>query len=413
MLVAQQASCYSGTNIESFDGIWKLSVSDPSTANRTLSAIHLQGIDFRMPARLPAKRIRNSQLGVGTLNKAALDFFDFGIPAFLRLGVVRFNHKGERYQESLSRRHKIPYTRESNQGTICRRLYGMFWKSKEMGKHIAHIASAIEEREEFSRRAQESATLFGPKAIGKSRAYFWDPPEKPKELVGRFEDLGEWMEYCQAAIFEIWFHLGDAALKDLRSVAFGEYDWTQVYATRALCRLALNGIETAKTAEQIAEELPEWCYDQVMGVRCCVAQLATRFEPLQDAYERLIDEYSGVDPVDGFELIAATARFNPSRAKTRHEDFLRRLVEGDGLEGRTAFDDGHVVATEDGKGIRAKSGPTYPQIDDFHQIRAAMLLHEILPEDEAITARLQRWAVEHPNENVRRQLRDLVGEPTK
>lgn len=284
----------------------------------------------------------------------------------------------------------------------------MFWKSKEAGKHIAHLAAVIEDGEEFSRRAKQAAQALGGKAIGKSRAYFWGPPDKPAELAGRFEGLGDWMAVCQAAIFEIWFHLGADALKELRSVAFGVYDWTQANATEVLCRLALNGIETEQTAAQIAKALPEWRYEQIMRVCGRVAELAARSDVLRQAYDQLTDEYRQADPVDGFELISAAARFSPMHVKARYGDFLRLLMAGSGLEGRTAFDDGHVVATADGKGVVAKSGPTYPQVEDFHRVRAAMLLHALEPDDAAVKSQLTIWSENHPDDNARRQLRELL-----
>lgn len=216
------------------------------------------------------------------------------------------------------------------------------------------------------------------------------------------------MSVCQAAIFEIWFHLGQDALKDLRSVAFGFYDWTQANATEVLCRLALNGVETEQTAAQIAKALPEWRYEQVMRVCGRVAELATRSDMLLQAYDKLIDEYRHGDPVDGFELVSAAARFSPTHVKARYGDFLRRLMAGSGLENRTAFDDGHVVTTEDGKGVIAQSGPTYPQVEDFHRLRAAVLLHALLPDDDEVTGQLQTWSVNHPADNVRRELGELL-----
>lgn len=289
----------------------------------------------------------------------------------------------------------------------------MFWKSSEVGQHIARVAAAADEPEEFSRRAAQSAATLGRKAIRKSRPYFWSPPRKPDELQGRFEGLGEWMAVCQAAIFEIWFHLGKVALADLRRVAFGLYDWTQANATDILCRLARDGLETAQTAEQIAKALPAWRYEQVMRVCRSVAELAARSPVLQDAYEQIIDEYRSRDPIDGFELIAAAVKFSRERMKHRYSDFLRGLSDGIGLEGRTAYDDGHVVPTGDGKGITARSGPTYPQLEDFHKIRAAILLHELQPDDADITTRLERWASDHPDDGVRSQLRKILSTPAR
>jgi hypothetical protein len=284
----------------------------------------------------------------------------------------------------------------------------------ELGRHIVHVASAVEDPEEFARRAQEAAATLGPRALeakpmkrkkGTSLAWRLD---KPSELAEKCTGIGAWAAVCQEAIFEIWFHLGEAALRDLRYVAFGEYDWTQARATDVLCRLALNGIETKRTADDIADSLPDWRYEQVMRVCDPVARLAVRSEPLLAAYEKLADEFCKVDPVDGFELVATLSHYHPERVKERYAGFLRGLADGVGLEGRTAYDDGHVVATADGKGVMAKSGPEYPQVADYHRIRATVRLHQLAPEDEEIRSKLEKWAAAHPEEEIRNELREIL-----
>jgi len=210
------------------------------------------------------------------------------------------------------------------------------------------------------------------------------------------------MWVCQSAIFEIWFHFGADALAELRQIVFGIYDWTQAHATRAICRLALRGVDREGAAELIAEALPDWRYEQVMRVRGDVGALAARSAVLRKAYDRLVDEYLEGDPVDAFELVAADAAADPAHARERYLPFLRGLIAGEGLEGRTAFDDGHVVAGPDGAGIVAKSGPTHPQIPDYHRIRAALLVRDLVPADGAVQTQLAAWADTHPDESVRR-----------
>ncbi|WAS94979.1 hypothetical protein [Nannocystis punicea] len=288
----------------------------------------------------------------------------------------------------------------------------MFWRKRDPGPEIADVAAAVEDRELFTRRARQAAEEFGVKVLGSARPYFWNPPEKPAHLAGKFEGLGDWMWACQEAIFEIWFHLGPAALEDLGRVAFGAYDWTQAHATDALCRLALAGIETEQIAGQIAQALPEWRYEQVMRVREIVGRLAARSEALQRAYDDLVAQYREDDPVDAYELVAALAHADPAHTRERYREFLRGLMDGIGLEGRTAFDDGHVVSTPDGEGVIARSGPTHPLIEAYHQIRAALLLHELDPADEEVTRRLQTWAEQHPDEAVRSELRELLSPPS-
>ncbi|HMA95917.1 MAG TPA: hypothetical protein VKP30_24685 [Polyangiaceae bacterium] len=284
----------------------------------------------------------------------------------------------------------------------------MFWRSKEIGKHIAYVASSLKDPVEFSLRAQHSAEQLGKRAIGKSKAYFWTPPEKPSSHAGEYEGLGEWMSMCQAAIFEIWFHLGSVALPELRKVAFGSYDWTQAYATNALCRLATQGLDTEKTAAGIAKALPRWRYEQVMRVCGRVAELAARSEVLLEAYDRLIEVYKATDPVDALELVSALAEHCPNHVRELHSALVRDLSEGLGLEHRTPFDDGHVVPTPDGRGFVAKGGPTYPLVPDYHRIRATMVLHKLEPNNQHLARRLQAWSTNHPDALIRKELTALL-----
>ncbi|WP_431048813.1 hypothetical protein [Roseateles sp. L2-2] len=62
----------------------------------------------------------------------------------------------------------------------------------------------------------------------------------------------------QFAIFEIYFHLGEAALSEVRRVAFGAYDWTQGNALEILCRFAASGLERDAILKEIREESPNF-----------------------------------------------------------------------------------------------------------------------------------------------------------
>jgi len=52
----------------------------------------------------------------------------------------------------------------------------------------------------------------------------------------------------------------------------------------------------------------------------------------------------------------------------------------------------------------------YPQLEDFHRIRAAVLLRELFPEDHEVGSRLRKWAADHPEENVRKELREILAD---
>jgi len=46
-----------------------------------------------------------------------------------------------------------------------------------------------------------------------------------------------------------------------------------------------------------------------------------------------------------------------------------------------------------------------PLPDDFHAIRAALVLLRLVPTDEPVLAALRHWVVVHPDEKVRQELR--------
>jgi hypothetical protein len=280
----------------------------------------------------------------------------------------------------------------------------MFGRSRQVGAHIAYVAAAADDAAVFTARAREAAEALGPRAIGPSKVFLLAPPDKPPELAGKYEGSGDWMWICQTAIFEVWFYFREEAMRHLRELAFDIYDWTQAHATSVLCRLARQGLDARATAELIAEALPDWRHEQVMRVCGDVAALAPRHPVLRAAYYKLGDAHLRGDPVDAFELIAASAGSDAAHARARYVPFLKGLMAGVGLEGRTAFDDGHVVATDDGAGVVAKSGRDYPQIADFHQIRAALLLRDLTPEDAEVAERIAAWAAGHPDEGIRRRL---------
>jgi hypothetical protein len=44
-----------------------------------------------------------------------------------------------------------------------------------------------------------------------------------------------------------------------------------------------------------------------------------------------------------------------------------------------------------------------PLPDDFHTIRAALVLLRLVPTDETVLAALHHWAATHPNEKLRQE----------
>jgi hypothetical protein len=270
-----------------------------------------------------------------------------------------------------------------------------------MGQAIAGVAALFDDRGKFSQAAKDVATTYGKKSIAKSRPYFHGPPKKPAHLDGRYEGLGDWMALCQAAIFEIWYHLGEQALKPLRSVAYGFYDWTQANATEVLCRLALDGLQSDIVAQEIAAELPKWRYEQTMRVLDPVAKLATRSHTLRQAFETLVAEASASDVVDCIDMVAACYRADPAWGM-EYAEFVRDVMRGRGLEGRTPLEDRQVVEIPPGvdakEWLQQQKASPDPEIARRRQLEAAALLHQMLPKDQeaAEWLRAERERVKDP-----------------
>ncbi|NHQ84634.1 hypothetical protein HA050_00695 [Iodobacter sp. HSC-16F04] len=130
--------------------------------------------------------------------------------------------------------------------------------ASELIKTIEEIASLSRDREQFTKRAAEAAELWGAEAIPQLCSLYHGDPCPPPQYKEAFPGLGAWLSAKQFAIFEIYFHLGKAALPELRSVAFGDYDWIQGNALEILCRFAAAGIEREEILQDIQRESPHF-----------------------------------------------------------------------------------------------------------------------------------------------------------
>ncbi|MCA1594137.1 MAG: hypothetical protein LC754_16225, partial [Acidobacteria bacterium] len=204
------------------------------------------------------------------------------------------------------------------------RRSGVILQPKHIKRVIARVAEKFESPEAFDRKAREEAAQFPREDIWELTAFFHNPPDKPDEVRDEFNNLGEWMEVCQDAVFAILYHIGEASLPILDRFAFGTYDWTQVKALRTLCRLANQGIQTEKIVGEILFNLPylEQARDQAIyylaGVKCDLPEL-------KEAIAREIAERQAGDPVAALSIIGNLANVSPEAAK-EYADFLRGLM---------------------------------------------------------------------------------------
>jgi hypothetical protein len=269
-----------------------------------------------------------------------------------------------------------------------------------VGEKIAWVAASITTPEIFHDRARLAAEELGPRCITYLPAFFHKPPSLPHEVKDQFHGLGEWMAICQAAIFEMLYFFREASLPLLRQVAFGVYDWTQARAIEILCKLALEGIERAQIERELAQALPQLRYETMLRIRNVLAQLAVVAPQLKAVFHTLIDEYVYDGPAEALNLIEALVFADPPLARG-YEAFLRRIMYGELLADRHPILDGAVLELKpDGSTIIHGT----PLPDDFHAIRAALVLLRLVPTDEAVLAALHHWAATHPDEKVRREL---------
>jgi hypothetical protein len=275
-----------------------------------------------------------------------------------------------------------------------------------IGKHIAHVAIHINEPTQFQAEARQVAETLGPQSIPSLSAFFYTPPPMPSDIASEFTRLGAWLSACQQAIFEILYHFREASLPLLYEVAFGEYDWTQAHAIRILCRFSIEGLKHEQIAADVAAALPTWRDETIYATAPDLAKLAASAAPLQDALATLVHDWATSDPISGLDIIAPLVQHAPLVAK-RFEVLLRAIMREKGRDMRDPLLDGHVISiAEDEKHITsiALSGPVYPSVTDYHAIRAALILLDLLPNDTEVLHHLLDWTTTHPDPAVRQEL---------
>lgn len=135
----------------------------------------------------------------------------------------------------------------------------------DFDKAIASVAVHARDAEQFRAQARIVAAELGPSCVDALKSRF-HAPLKPEPPGFGFEEcgLGGWLTIWQFSIFEIYYHIGEAALPALRQVAFGEYDWIQGNAVEILVRLAAIGIDRDRTIADLRRELPRFRYEGVL-----------------------------------------------------------------------------------------------------------------------------------------------------
>jgi hypothetical protein len=155
---------------------------------------------------------------------------------------------------------------------------------------VASVAILIDEPERFSRRAAAVAAELGTATIPELATRFHVPSSpEPTGFGFRERGIGGWLSAWQFAIFELLFHFGTAAVPLLRSVAFGEYDWTQGNAVEILIRLAAAGIDRQQTVTDLRRLLPLFRHEAMLYAVGPVLRHAARDPAVKGVVSELED----------------------------------------------------------------------------------------------------------------------------
>ncbi|HEY7089491.1 MAG TPA: hypothetical protein VH518_15440 [Tepidisphaeraceae bacterium] len=282
-----------------------------------------------------------------------------------------------------------------------------------INEKIRWVAQSAKDTEEFKKRSELVAAELGPQSIPILPKLLHSEVSPPPELKAEWElPFGAWMSARQSAIFEVLYHLREASLPAVRKVAFGKYDWTTAKAICVLCRFAMEGIQTQSITAELVVALPDMEYETVLGSIHSMARLAAHRSDMADALLKLADDWDKDSHIEALEILQPLALHAPDVARKRLDPFLAVMRTG-GRGTRDPILDGHAVErrTPEGKTyIAAISGNEYPAIADYHAIRAALLLHKLLPDSDEVMANLHDWQQNHPDEEVRKEISEHLAE---
>lgn len=156
---------------------------------------------------------------------------------------------------------------------------------------VAELAVQVDNLAAFRVAAAQAARQIKPEGIEALAGRFHDPPPAPAGFGIEELGLGGWLAAWQAAIFEVFYHFGERSLPVLRSVAFGEYDWTQANAIEVLCRLAANGVQRSRILAEVQDAFPGLRYEaQLYTVRALLAQIEE-----SASLAKVVEELKSVD----------------------------------------------------------------------------------------------------------------------
>jgi len=161
---------------------------------------------------------------------------------------------------------------------------------RSLPDEVAAVARKVRNRLALEAAARDVAERFGPSAVGVLRDHLHKAPARPTEFEYPNAPLGAWLSAWQFASFEVLCHLREPALKFVREVAFGAYDWTQGNAIEVLCRWAVEGLDRERTVRDLRYEATRM---RPEALDCAVGPLLSRAVGNR-ALQELIDELRSI-----------------------------------------------------------------------------------------------------------------------
>lgn len=198
-------------------------------------------------------------------------------------------------------------------------------KATELGQLISNLGKALlTDENSFESIAKQAASNISVDDLPYLRSKLHLPPPVHQDINENELGLGEWLSICQYAIFELVYQLDIRGLGFLKSIAFGEYDWTQATALEVICRLYVDSKAPTDTIEEIDIRLGNMRYE----THLYFAQALIRRRERDPAFNNIIKQIRNTD----FQL--AIRELYPSEAMTRDEliKLGRKIVDADGDE---------------------------------------------------------------------------------
>ena len=235
------------------------------------------------------------------------------------------------------------------------------------------------------------------------RYFFDDNVSMPAEIEDACHGLGAWLDIRQNIIFDLLYQFGEESIPVLYPIAFGDYDWTQYKAVRVLCLLARNGIQTDKIINDIAHNLPTFRYEALMPSLEFLSMLGDHPVVISTIEQYFDPEDDIADSLDILELVV---KCNPDTAK-KHINFLRSVINND-YSNRSPLLDGAVISrdTDGNETANWLDGNAPPEM--VYQIKAAYLGYTIDRTNLEFKDFIEYWSVNHSDEQIRKQLLDLL-----